>query len=40
MAAAQEGHCVVVGMLLEAKADVDIKTDVRHIGGVFAMFHG
>ncbi len=31
MAAAQNGHCGVVRMLLEAKADVNIKTNVSNI---------
>ncbi len=31
MAAAQNGHCKVVGMLLEAKADVNSKTNVSDI---------
>ncbi len=30
MAAAQNGHCEAVGMLLEAKADPNIKTNVSH----------
>ena len=28
--ASEKGHCGVVRMLLEAKADVDIKTNVSH----------
>ncbi len=31
MVAAQNGHCGVVGMLLEAKADVNIRSNVSDI---------
>ncbi len=30
--ASQNCHCGIVRMLLKAKADVNIKTDVSHIG--------
>ncbi len=32
--ASENGHCEVVRMLLEAKANVNIKTNVSHIDGV------
>ncbi len=32
--ASQKGHCEVVRILLEAKANVHVKTNVSHIDGV------